>query len=1352
MIYGSPVLLGGIPAASGSAPVQPGVSGGRLSGSDVVIRSGVIPFLQSLYPGYLPPHLQSSMQRGDGPAFTIDSGKEKGSGFLQGTELAARVASAYALLPTEIGTLVGGFVTLSAAARFAWDQLGALVATADTPPGQNRADSTVASSPTNDRGKKKKTAQPIRQRTSPPATAPVHTGQLTKTAVALGTLSSLTAAGAATASDSKTVRWIAVANAKTLAKIGLVPDYPLNGNYLQTADIDGGELVQSIGSKHYPFTGKYYGRDHTIENLRHCFVKNLKGQVDSLRFTDASIRSGSDPTAVVACEVSRGGTVSNIRVENAHVDSRWDKAAIVGAEISGNVANITAVDCSVSADEHAGIGGGSVDSPGTLANITAINCTVENSDDYYDVGIGAGYVSGSIANITAINCNVKVHGAYGDAGIGAGSAYSYYSYSGRGVSNTIAINCTVETSGKGDAGIGVGRVNGDYAYTVANTIAINCTVETSGDGADAGIGAGSISYGTIANTMAFNSKVKTSGRTASAGIGTAGFGTVVNTMAVNTAVESRYAYANIRGGANPTICNVRINSVLQQDTADDCRYLLDHFCENIAPLLKPNCQPGDRYSWALTSDTFTGFESFPIVPKTISTTARQITTPAQTTTPAHSSTSSPTTEPQVTCSSHQFTCDNSKCIPRRWLCDGDNDCGDYSDERVVLCNPVSSSPTPPTITNQIIEVNNAATLSKIGTDPNYPLSASYIQTSDIDASSLSRPISHFTGQYNGQHHSITNLVCCLVDSLEGRGTIGNLHFTGARISASRPAGVVACGVMGNGTIHDILVDNSQVMTSGNDADAGIGAGVLLGGTLVNTTAVNSAVITSGKGADAGIGSGSISNGAEISHTTSLHSRVETTGNNANAAIGAGYVNGAVTDTSSIKSTVATSGKNADAGIAGGHIHGVAANTFAGNSTVVTEGKGANAAIGAGALVGGAITNTTGTDSSVNTFGEGSNAAIGAGTMNNGASATGTSGVNSQVETSGDGANAGIGGGSITQGATLLDTMAQGSRVITSGNAASAGIGAGRMGRGTVAKDTSAQDSQVSTSGDEASAGIGVGVVDHRARVVGIRSDNSKVETSGDRANAGIGAGAIRSNGTVTDTWVVNSTVIASGNGASADIGAGWIETGGVVINTTEVGSIARDTGYSSPIAPEPTVVPSTPAPVTETVASVAGRTMTFSGLPGATMALPTGVAPLAANLSTSAIAGIALGAVAFVLAGVAGMCIYRHYYRRPSPADASDPQELVVIDTVGKTQEVSGQPTAADGAGEAEEEPVYEQYCKVIPPKPPRLNKWALAEKPPAGNPFLEELRAHVSPWHEHKYEDVDLYEDIDTGKTGGKS
>ena len=38
-----------------------------------------------------------------------------------------------------------------------------------------------------------------------------------------------------------------------------------------------------------------------------------------------------------------------------------------------------------------------------------------------------------------------------------------------------------------------------------------------------------------------------------------------------------------------------------------------------------------------------------------------------------------------TCPSSEFTCDNGGCVSRSWLCDGDNDCGDNSDETGQQC-------------------------------------------------------------------------------------------------------------------------------------------------------------------------------------------------------------------------------------------------------------------------------------------------------------------------------------------------------------------------------------------------------------------------------------------------------------------------------------------------------------------------------------------------------------------------------------------------------------------------------------------------------------------------------------------
>jgi hypothetical protein len=40
------------------------------------------------------------------------------------------------------------------------------------------------------------------------------------------------------------------------------------------------------------------------------------------------------------------------------------------------------------------------------------------------------------------------------------------------------------------------------------------------------------------------------------------------------------------------------------------------------------------------------------------------------------------------CEKNQFLCDNKKCIPESWKCNGLNDCGDNSDEIGVVCTGI----------------------------------------------------------------------------------------------------------------------------------------------------------------------------------------------------------------------------------------------------------------------------------------------------------------------------------------------------------------------------------------------------------------------------------------------------------------------------------------------------------------------------------------------------------------------------------------------------------------------------------------------------------------------------------------
>ncbi|MBO9497393.1 hypothetical protein J7438_25395, partial [Thalassotalea sp. G20_0] len=130
---------------------------------------------------------------------------------------------------------------------------------------------------------------------------------------------------------------------------------------------------------------------------------------------------------------------------------------------------------------------------------------------------------------------------------------------------------------------------------------------------------------------------------------------------------------------------------------------------------------------------------------------------------------------------------------------------------------MAASTAPPGCRGEPIPVDGAAVLAKVGKDFCYPANGTYAQTTDIDAGNHS-PILHFTGEYNGNGNTISNLKGCLFNSLEGNGAVRNLTITNGHIDrAGLPetndtgsAALVACTMSGGSRQENIVVENSKI--------------------------------------------------------------------------------------------------------------------------------------------------------------------------------------------------------------------------------------------------------------------------------------------------------------------------------------------------------------------------------------------------------------------------------------------------------------------------------------------------------------------------------------------------------------
>ena len=468
------------------------VASGRLTapcessdhGSGISVASGVISFFKALHPDYASGSVKTEL-----PILCADSTESGYDSILRGTELAARMITAYAGLPADFVSCIVKVANFTSVVRC----LASCRAT----------DKALNSDDENQSQARKQQ----RHKTHRPA-------QLPKTAIGLGAASCLGVVGAAPAYNHED--WIAVDCSSVLEMIGHHPAYPLDGRYRQLVDIDASGLSGPVGSETFPFTGEYDGCCHSINKLRHCFVEKLDGhgRIDNVRFALADIDS-SKRAGVVACELSGRAALGNVKVEHSAVNTE---------------------------SSPAGIGAGVVGKDALINGFSTFNCTTQTHG-----GSSAGAVAG-VAYGTINNTRVDkswVEAFYSDAGGGAGRAAD-----GAVIDNTVLVSTALAAYGESScAGGGAGVI--EFGATVANTLLVDSNLQTHGYEGGAAGGGGSV-HGTVINTTMVDGWVATSRQSSPAAVGAGRLyssGQVVNTTGQRVRIETFGSRAGAAVGA-----------------------------------------------------------------------------------------------------------------------------------------------------------------------------------------------------------------------------------------------------------------------------------------------------------------------------------------------------------------------------------------------------------------------------------------------------------------------------------------------------------------------------------------------------------------------------------------------------------------------------------------------------------------------------------------------------------------------------------------------------------------------------------------------------------------------------------
>ena len=771
------------------------------------------------------------------------------------------------------------------------------------------------------------------------------------TLVALDNLGGVGAARPAPGQRGSAERPILVPDSKTLSMIGQ-DNYPADAFYRQTADFsyNGAEPGSS-------FKGFYDGGCHTITDLQSCLFGNLDrySEVWNLRLSKVTIDGSLPAMATLACTMEPFSRAHGIHVENAnivnHRSGNYHQSVATGAVVGlqhsqAMLEDISLHNCSVSTNgRHSVAGGVAAIANGLLYRAVVADSRVVTYGTHSQAGLGAGYLEGQIDGLALIDSQVFTHGFAADAGGGAGMVLG-------DVSRVRASGCLVNTTGNGAAGgIGAGLVLGNVSQISGS----GCRVVTSGPDSPAGVGAGEVGF--LRGLVAIDSDVSATGEGSVAGVGA---GLVDNDAERITSVRCR-VIANDMAGVGAGINNAVIDGLTAVNSTA-------HSMTESAGI-GAGSNDGDilnLVSWNSSAQGEPGNNTG-------------------------------TYEPRNLCRSADPVLIKPNCTATPSSLDG----------LQRACQPLYIFPGRGT-TLRPIAVDSAETLNRIGRDGNYPASAHYIQSTDIDGSKLSSDGSLiFSGHYDGQNYIIRDQTACLFKNLFG--TVRNLHLVNARIDSDQPAAVVACEMDGAGGIDSIFIDRCRVATSGPLASAGIICGRQKSDhNRVSQIEIHRSVASSdGNSAPVGMIAGQCRGLSE--QVTIRSGLVSTRGERSHAGLGCGEIEGIFRHFSAACSQVESTGPKTWSGITAGD----ASASQLGPATIVncnltTSGQDADAGLAAG-LSGlrGEVNNFTMLDSRV--IARRADAGAGVGTTRV-ASVSGLTAVRCEVLAEADGAHVGIGVG------------------------------------------------------------------------------------------------------------------------------------------------------------------------------------------------------------------------------------------------------------------------------------------------------------------------------------------------------